>query len=280
MDRNFITQTNFDELVRSRGLDAANAYLRQHGIEIEPDPVEFKAIKADGMGGGEDMEDENDLAVATEDAADDTADEGKNLAVGPKADEYANWETRNAAFIKQAQEMRRKQFEDAKVYIEQNYRGPSLSEQLFAMSQAFLSPTSMPGFKGTLANLSPVFSNIAKAQRTAGQERAEALMKLQQQYQTGEVEAQGDVLKNELALMRARAAAGKKTGTAPSARVGPDMRLRHSKYGSVIKQPVPEDVDELQAYLSDPEVSEDLKAEARRTFDGLYGYGASEIYGG
>ena len=163
MDRNFITQTNFDELVRSRGLDAANAYLRQHGIEIEPEPVQFQAIKGDAMGGDNAMEDENDFAVATEDAADDTADEGASLAVGPKSDEYANWETRNAAFIKQAQAARLKQFEDAKAYIEQNYRGPSLSEQLFSISQALLSPTQMPGFKGSLANLSPVFSNIAKA---------------------------------------------------------------------------------------------------------------------
>lgn len=280
MGRNFITQENFDELVRSRGPDAANAYLRQHGIEIEPDPVEFQVIRGDAMGGDNAMEDETDFAVATEDAADDTADEGASLAVGPKSDEYSNWETRNAAYLKQAQEMRLKQFEDAKAYIERYYRGPTFSEELFAISQALLSPTSMPGIKGSLANLAPVFGEISKAQRTAEQQRAEALMKLQQQYQTGELSAQGDVLKNELALMRARAAAGKKTGAIPSARVGPDMRLRHSKYGTVIKQPVPEDVDALQAYLSDPEVSEDLKAAARREFDGLYGYGAHEIYGG
>lgn len=233
MGRNFITQENFDELVRSRGPDAADAYLRQHGIEIEPDPVEFQVIKGDAMGGDNAMEDENDFAVATEDAADDTADEGASLAVGPKSDEYANWETRNAAFIKQAQKVRRKQFQDAKAYIEQNYRGPSLSEQLFAISQALLSPTSMPGFKGSLANLAPVFSDISKAQRTSAQDRAAALAKLQQQYQTGEIEAQGDVLKNELALMRARAAAGRPRTVGTQVVNGKVVAVREDPAGNI-----------------------------------------------
>jgi hypothetical protein len=210
-----ISQQNYDDLVARDGPEAAAQFVRKYGLEIRPDDIEFMPVSGMNGGGEDGMEDDTDFAVADEDAADntgeeDTGDEGTSLAVGgPKSDEYTDWETQQDLYLKKAKAQRLQQFNDAKAYIEKNYRGPSLSEQLFAMSQAFLSPTSMPGFKGTLANITPVFGQIAKAQRTADQDRAEALMKLQQQYQTGELGAEGDVLKNRLALIRARAAANK-----------------------------------------------------------------------
>lgn len=206
----FASQSDYDRLVALVGPKEAARRLRRSRAEVRPNDIEFSAINAMGDVGEDGMEnDGTDFAVAGEDAADGNANDGVNLAVGPKADAYADWERRNAAFMEKAKAQRLAQFDNAKAYIEQNYRGPGLSEQLFAISQALLSPRKMPGFSGTLANISPVFTQIAKAQRTAAQERAEALMKLQQQYQSGEIEAQGDVLKNELALMRARAAANK-----------------------------------------------------------------------
>ena len=202
----YLTKADYDTLVQERGKAFADKLVRDQGMEMISSEPEFKAIKPLSVGGPK-MEDQNSEMIGAD--VDGDIDESVDLSVGPKADQYADWERRNNAYIRQAQRMRQQQFLDAKKYIEENYRGPSLSEKLFAMSQAFLSPTKMPGFKGTLANISPVFTQIAKAQRTAAQERAEALMKLQQQYQSGEVEAQGDVLKNELALMRARAAGAK-----------------------------------------------------------------------
>lgn len=206
----FASQADYDRLVALVGPKEAARRLRRSGAEVRPNDIEFSAINAMGDGGEDGMEnDGTDFAVAGEDAADNNANDGVNLAVGPKADAYADWESRNTAFMEKAKAQRLKQFNNAKAYIEQNYRGPGLSEQLFAISQALLSPRKMPGFRGTLANISPVFTQIAKAQRTAAQERAEALMKLQQQYQTGELEAQGDILKNELALLKARTAGTK-----------------------------------------------------------------------
>lgn len=217
MDKTFITQKNYDDMVAEDGQQAADEFIRKYGIEIRPNEVEFRPVSGMSDGGENTMEDPNtDLAVAGEDAADNTGEEGTSLAVGgPKSDTYTGWEREQLAYMKKAQAQRLQQFNDAKAYIEKNYRGPSLSEQLFAMSQAFLSPTSMPGFKGTLANISPVFGQIAKAQRTSEEQRAEALMKLQQQYQTGELDAEGDVLKNRLALIKARATGGPKVDVNP-----------------------------------------------------------------
>ena len=213
----FISQQNYDDMVAKDGPEAAAQFIRKYGMEVRPNEVEFRPVS--GMSGdGENgmVDPNNDLAVAGEDAANNTGNEGTSLAVGgPKADTYTDWEQEQLAFMKKAQAQRLQQFNDAKAYIEKNYRGPSLSEQLFAMSQAFLSPTSMPGFKGTLANITPVFGQIAKAQRTAEEQRADALMKLQQQYQTGELNAEGDVLKNRLALIKARATGGPKYDVSP-----------------------------------------------------------------
>ena len=210
MDKTFITQQNYDDLVAQEGQEAADQFMRKYDLAVRPNEVEFRPVSGMSGGGEDDMDPEADFAVADEDAADNTGEEGSSLAVaGPKSDTYTDWEQDQLAFMKKAQDQRLKQFNDAKAYIEKNYRGPSLSEQLFAMSQAFLSPTSMPGFKGTLANISPVFGQIAKAQRTAEEQRAEALMKLQQQYQTGELGAEGEALKNRLAVIKARAAANK-----------------------------------------------------------------------
>jgi hypothetical protein len=213
-----ISQQNYDDMVAKDGPQAAAQFIRKYGIEIRPNEVEFTPISGMSGDGENGMEDDTnaDFAVADEDAADNTGDEGTSLAVGgPKTDTYTDWEREQLAYMKKAQAQRLQQFNDAKAYIEKNYRGPSLSEQLFAMSQAFLSPTSMPGFKGTLANITPVFGQIAKAQRTSEEQRAEALMKLQQQYQTGELNAEGDVLKNRLALIRARATGGPKVDVNP-----------------------------------------------------------------
>jgi hypothetical protein len=216
MDKTFISQKNYDDMVAEDGPEAADQFMRKYDLEIRPNEVEFTPISGMSGDGENTMQDAPDFAVADEDAADNTGDEGTSLAVGgPKSDAYTDWESEQLAYMKKAQAQRLQQFNDAKAYIEKNYRGPSLSEQLFAMSQAFLSPTSMPGFKGTLANINPVFGQIAKAQRTSEEQRAEALMKLQQQYQTGELNAEGDVLKNRLALIRARATGGPKVDVNP-----------------------------------------------------------------
>lgn len=216
MDKTFITQQNYDDMVAQDGQEAADQFMRKYDLAIRPSEVEFRPVSGMSGGGENDMDPEADFAVADEDAADNTGEEGSSLAVaGPKSDTYTDWQRDQLDYMNRAQAQRLQQFNDAKAYIEKNYRGPSLSEQLFAMSQAFLSPTSMPGFKGTLANISPVFGQIAKAQRTAEEQRAEALMKLQQQYQTGELKAEGDVLKNRLALIKAQSTGGPKFDVSP-----------------------------------------------------------------
>jgi hypothetical protein len=151
------------------------------------------------------MEDDTETQYGMPDATEQDA----GFAVGPKADEYADWEARQADFARRASQQRLQQFSDAKQYIERAYRGPSTSEQLMAISQALLAPRRYRGFAGTMSKLVPAFGGIQEAQRKAEQQRAQALMQLQQQYQTGETTAEGEGLKNQLAVIKARAAANK-----------------------------------------------------------------------
>lgn len=81
------------------------------------------------------------------------------------------------------QAMERKQaFEQGQQYIAQSYAGPSLSQQLFALSKALLSPKPYRGFAGTLANVSTALSDIAKTQQEAKQKRALAEMELKSSF--------------------------------------------------------------------------------------------------
>lgn len=155
----------------------------------------------------EPMEDKTDAMKGALDATDQDTSSG--FAVGPKADEYADWEAKQAALAQRQSQLRRQQFEEGKRYIEEAYRGPSASEQLMAISQALLAPRRYRGFAGTMSKLSTGFGGIQEAQRKAEQQRAQALMQLQNQYQTGELGAEGDALKNQLAVIKARAQAQK-----------------------------------------------------------------------
>lgn len=202
-----VSQDWYNNLVTNYGEDYANDFIARYKLEIIPTVGQFRPVKAGALAvesGDAPMDDDE----YEDENADNSADtQTQNLSVKPDA--YKDWETRQSQYLKELSLQRQQQLADAKAYIEENYRGPSLSEQLFAISQALLTPTRMSGFKGTLANLAPAFSSIAKAQTESNRQRAEALFKLQQQYEKGVMDERGDVLKNELALIKARAATNK-----------------------------------------------------------------------
>lgn len=81
---------------------------------------------------------------------------------------------------------RQKAFEQAQRYIENNsYGRPTQSEQLMRLSQALLSPRRSRNFGGTLANVVPALAENQQLARRADEQRAEALMRLQQEYASG-----------------------------------------------------------------------------------------------
>jgi hypothetical protein len=73
-------------------------------------------------------------------------------------------------------------YDAARARIEARNRGPSTSEQLFAISQALLAPRKFKGVAGTIGKLSGAFGDISEAQRKATMSREDQLAQLQEAY--------------------------------------------------------------------------------------------------
>lgn len=119
------------------------------------------------------------------------------------AEGYADEYQRRMAVLDQAAQSeaaaRRQAYERAQQQIEQSRFGaPTRSEQLLRISQALMSPRSMPGFAGTMNNVLPVLADSATASRQADEQRAAALMQLQDQYAIGSAEAGTAAATNQL----------------------------------------------------------------------------------
>lgn len=87
-------------------------------------------------------------------------------------------------YLKDQQRTRKEVFDEGQKYIAQAYAGPSLSQQLFALSKALLSPKPYRGFAGTMANVSTALSDVSKEQQEAKQKRLLAEAQLLQTYKT------------------------------------------------------------------------------------------------
>jgi hypothetical protein len=92
--------------------------------------------------------------------------------------QYMQGQSGMAAGRQQSMQSMRDRFEQARNEIRsQRFGAPDLSERLFGISQALLSPRRMPGFAGTLDNLMPTLGRMATAQREGRDARAEAIAK-------------------------------------------------------------------------------------------------------
>ena len=83
--------------------------------------------------------------------------------------------------------------------LKRRYQKPDIFSYL---SQAFLSPTRVPGFKGMMMNLAPALANFNKDAREAEAGRADALQQLQQRYDDSDINNQIDLLKLRGQTMR------------------------------------------------------------------------------
>lgn len=115
-------------------------------------------------------------------------------------------------------------------YIAQAYGGPNLSQQLFALSKALLSPKPYRGFAGTVANVSSALGDVAKTQQDAQRNRALAEMELRNAYDKGMSDDYETSLKmryniakaeEEARIKEAQAEAAAAKARAPSYQINP-----------------------------------------------------------
>lgn len=92
---------------------------------------------------------------------------------------------------------REAQFKQAQEMIRQSRMGgASRSQELLALSQAFLSPKPYRGLAGTLANVVPAIGQIAGSREDAEQKRAEMLAQMQQRYAAEQMQGDLDAATN------------------------------------------------------------------------------------
>lgn len=172
----FATEDDYDRLVEKVGPSRAAEIARNEGWQVRPKEVNFTPA----MGGGDQMEDE-DLNVATEDAADqDAAGSEGQYAGGLDAINLSNPQDVSKAILANARAQ--KQYYDRLAEQIKNRRyGPSESEKLFALSAALFSPTRVRGLSGTMGNVMPVLQKFGELRRTGEEERTQALQELSKQ---------------------------------------------------------------------------------------------------
>lgn len=112
-------------------------------------------------------------------------------------------------FLKSLPQRYKDLFAQGEQRINQMYAGPSQSDQMYALAQAFLAPRRYGGFAETLGNVSRAFGGIRQQRRTAEQQRAEALSRLRDTYGKGEIETQLAIYDAQRKNLEAEVEAGK-----------------------------------------------------------------------
>ena len=201
------------------------------------------------------------------------------------------------AAAQKTQQSLRDQYEASRAAIMARRYGPSRTEQLFNLAAAIGTPVIRPSFGSVMANVAPALSSMTAASRQAEQDRAAALMALQQSYLTSSTAAQNEAFKARRAAMgpEARVIAAIDKSQGPIARATVDtLGASHNKaYGNAIYQPPvgndPASAAARARFLSEQRALKDFttnpatdpaaREAAKRKFDDVYGFGAADVYG-
>jgi ribosomal protein L29 len=126
-----------------------------------------------------------------------------DFAVAPQNDLAAYLKTSDEIAERKAA-LRKEQFERNTARLDKMYAGPSRSQQLFALSQAFLQPinTGGGGFAQVLGNVSGALGATSEQMREAQQKRAMAAAKLQDTYAMQGVEGDEERLARQYEIMK------------------------------------------------------------------------------
>lgn len=109
--------------------------------------------------------------------------------------------------IQQLQEdaaaQRKARYEAGLAAIQRKQYGPSSADKLAMWSEAFLSPTRVPGFKGLMMNIAPMMGEMARQRVAAEGSRNDALAALEDKYGGPDIAGRSDALKLKLEALRA-----------------------------------------------------------------------------
>jgi hypothetical protein len=171
-------------------------------------------------------------------------------------------------WLKQSRQSISDIYDQAARDLQAKYRGPSDKELLLAMGAAMLKPTE-GGFGEAFSNAISVVPQFMQQKRTYQDQLSQLMAK-----------GQYDKARAMAALEGRYLTAMKPRTPTELATVDALGNIRHKTTKAIIKQPPQKEIYALQTYLADPTNTDADKETTRRNFDGVYGFGAHEIFGG
>lgn len=208
-----LSTKDFDAMVQKLGsVGAAMRWAQENGYKVNWDDasMELPALPGQEPVYEQQQQPAGGLGMASEQVA---GSEEEGAAPSGGLSSFADLEKELLGYPAKQAKQRQQAFEQGQQYIAQAYAGPSVSQQLFALSKALLSPKPYRGFAGTMANVSSALSDVAKTREEASRKRALAEMELKSSFDKGSEDDYYEALRLRYQLVKEandeRAAAAK-----------------------------------------------------------------------
>lgn len=232
------------------------------------------------------MEDEYDYTDPTGYSADMRAFAAREMSGLPQQVRDAYTQEQEAR--RRIAQQRAAQFQQAQETIRQSRLGaPSRAQELFALSQAFLSPKPYKGFAGTLANVVPALGQISGAKTAADEKRQQMLMTGQQQFDNERAQMALDELSEKRKMLMDLGKYYQPMLKAPprprvvfSPELGGNVNLDTNTVAQVRPEPPVSEVQALARYMADPTASQENKRITAQNFERTYGVSAAQYLNG
>lgn len=218
-----LSTEDFDAMVQKLGsVGAAMRWAQENGYKVNWNDasMELPALPGQEPVYEQQQQPAGGLGMASEQVA---GAEEEEAAPSGGLSSFADLEKELLGYPAKQAKQRQQAFEQGQQYIAQAYAGPSVSQQLFALSKALLSPKPYRGFAGTMANVSSALSDVAKTREEASRKRALAEMELKSSFDKNNEDDYYEALKLRYQIGKAErdAAAAAAKARAPSYEISP-----------------------------------------------------------
>lgn len=204
-----LSTEDFDAMVQKLGsVGAAMRWAQENGYKVNWNDASMELPALPGQEPVYEQQPVGGLSMAPE-QMEAAPEAGGEATPSGGLSSFADLEKELLGYPAKQAKQRQQAFEQGQQYIAQAYAGPSVSQQLFALSKALLSPKPYRGFAGTMANVSSALSDVAKTREEASRKRAMAEMELKNSFDKGSEDDYYEALKLRYQIGKAQQDAAK-----------------------------------------------------------------------
>lgn len=204
-----LSTEDFDAMVQKLGsVGAAMRWAQENGYKVNWNDASMELPALPGQQPVYEQQPAGGLSMAPE-QMEAAPEAGGEATPSGGLSSFADLEKELLGYPAKQAKQRQQAFEQGQQYIAQAYAGPSVSQQLFALSKALLSPKPYRGFAGTMANVSSALSDVAKTREEASRKRALAEMELKSSFDKNATDDYYEALKLRYQIGKAQQDAAK-----------------------------------------------------------------------